>query len=231
MDAAAGQDRQRLEGNGQRLSGQKTGTSAFSAARRVGAGGQPRPNRSSLPPLHQPLLCRVPTSLLSVAAALCAERMSAADRPCLFLLTHCMQLLWAAISGFQEGVKLLMECGCNAVAAKAWFTSFDLMQNSSSPKRHSLVELSPGVSIKVKSDTGTRRQAIIPVSSTAAAASQALKLLGFCIEECGDFVHSPMVAQLHMCEPFASPPMSGIKWTSRVRGVSMQVTAASHQHL
>ena len=149
------------------------------------------------------------------------------DQPLRVLVTHFTQMLWAAVSGCDEGVRLLMECGCDAVAAKAWFSSFDVMHKAHSPKRQAMAEVSSNAAVSVRVSSGTKRRAMVPMSSsTAASVAESLKLLGRCIEECGNFSHGPMVAQLYTSESFASPPLSDIKWTSRVRGVSMQVTAA-----
>jgi hypothetical protein len=133
--------------------------------------------------------------------------------------TRVLQLLWAAVSDNREGVELLMECGGDAVAAHAWLKSFDLMQQSDFPRPNDSKRKSPenrGSSAK------DRRSAMVVPYSTMTAI-QGMGILMNCVQNVGNVVHRPAVAQLHASEVFATPQASDIRWTARVRGVAMQV--------
>jgi hypothetical protein len=133
--------------------------------------------------------------------------------------TRVLQLLWAAVSDNREGVELLMECGGDAVAAHAWLKSFDLMQQYDFPRPHDSKRMSPA---NRGSSAKDRRSAMVVAYSTMSAI-QGMGILTNCVQNVGNAVHRPAVAQLHASEVFATPQASDIRWTARVRGVAMQV--------
>jgi hypothetical protein len=132
--------------------------------------------------------------------------------------TRVLQILWAAISDFPEGVKLLMECGCDAVTALAWVKSFDLLQEIDIKPMRRASQREASVT-----DSSKQRRQVVLVSSSCIQAIQAQRLLHCCVEDGDRVVHEPMVAQLYTGEPFMLPQAADIKWTSRVLGISMQV--------
>ena len=140
-------------------------------------------------------------------------------------------MLWAAVSDNREGVELLMECGGDAVAAHAWLKSFDLMQQSDFPRPHDSKRMSPnrGSSHDSKrmspnrGSSATDRRSAMVVSYSTMSAIQGMGILMNCVQNVGNVVHRPAVAQLHASEVFATPQASDIRWTGRVRGVAMQV--------
>lgn len=138
------------------------------------------------------------------------------------VLTSVLQILWAAVSDFPEGVNLMMECGCDALAAHAWFKSFDLLHLSPA-RRLSQMDLSP------TKNSFKRRQAMV-MSASCRSALQALQVLVQCSENGGNIVHPPIVAQLYSTEDFAAPQQTDISWTRRVRGVSLQVASLRPPH-
>jgi hypothetical protein len=167
----------------------------------MGRRRQPHHDRSKRPavPLHQ-LACR--------------------SSQC--MITNFLQIMFAAASDFPEGVNLLMECGCDALAAHAWFKSFDLFHQPAT-RRTSQQELSP------TTNSSKRRQAMV-VSPSCRIALQAMQLLVHCSENGGNVVHPPIVAQLYSTEDFSAPQHTDIAWTSRVRGVTMQVASVHPPH-
>jgi hypothetical protein len=132
------------------------------------------------------------------------------------------QMLWAAVSDFPEGVALLMECGCNANVALDWLRSFDLLQQVQLPQRRKSVQEFSAKKNQRDDISPRRRQAIVG-SSSCSSALQAIKLIEQCLEYGGNTVHRPAVAHSHAAEHFSSPAIADVKWTCRVRGVSMQV--------
>jgi hypothetical protein len=153
------------------------------------------------------------------------------DAFCLFMRRKCvvsaalfysiLQLLWAAVSNCCDGIELLMECGCDAVAALAWLKSFDLdLEQAVMPKSHDSRTQS-SVSSSGRNSPNTRRSVLVH-SYSVASLMQGLRLLTRCLQEKGNYVEVPAIAQLHASEVFATPRVSDIKWTSRVRGVCMQ---------
>jgi hypothetical protein len=126
-----------------------------------------------------------------------------------------LQLLWATVSECTEGVQLLVECGCDASAALMWIKTFD-SNISEIPEACS----HPQAPTNRRSSTGRRSNLVL--SQSIVSLSQGLGILSHCVHDFGNFVHEPAVAQLHASEVFTVPQISDIKWTSRVRGVSMQ---------
>jgi hypothetical protein len=108
-----------------------------------------------------------------------------------------------------------MECGCDAVTALAWVKSFDLLQEIDSKPMRRASQQEPSVT-----DPSKQRRQVLLVSSSCI---QAIRLLHCCVEDGDRVVHEPMVAQLYTGETFMVPQAADIKWTSRVRGISMQV--------
>jgi hypothetical protein len=138
------------------------------------------------------------------------------------VLTSALQILWAAVSDFPEGVNLMMECGCDALAAHAWFKSFDLLHQPPA-RRASQQDLSP------TANSFKRRQAMV-ISASCRSALQALQVLVQCSQNGGNMVHPPIVAQLYSTEDFAAPQQTDVAWTRRVRGVSLQVASPPPPH-
>ena len=108
-----------------------------------------------------------------------------------------------------------MECGCDAVTALAWVKSFDLLQEIDSKSMQRASQREANVT-----DSAKQRRRVVLVPSSCI---QAIRLLHCCVEDGDRVVHEPMVAQLYTGETFMVPQAADIKWTSRVRGISMQV--------
>ena len=119
----------------------------------------------------------------------------------------------------------MMECGCDALAAHAWFKSFDLLHQPlfAPPARRASQDLSP------TANSFKRRQAMV-VAASSRSALQALQVLVQCSENGGNIVHPPIVAQLYSTEDFAAPQHADVAWTRRVRGVSLQVASLEPPH-
>lgn len=111
-----------------------------------------------------------------------------------------------------------MECGCDAEASFAWIKTFDLLQEIDKKPKRRASQREADIS-----DISRHRRQVVLVSSSCVQASHALQVFRQCMEERCNVVHKPIVAQLYASEVFSSPQLVDIKWTSRVRGVSMQV--------